>query len=57
MRMPWLGVARGRIVGRKNHFMRAQGVTEARQRHFFIAFERVEERFKLRLVRMIGNIA
>src|SRR6266496_1433863 len=52
-----MGVTLGRVVGRKNDFVGAQRVRQARQRHLLPEIQGAEERFKLRLIRMIGDIA
>src|SRR5262245_22165669 len=45
------------IVRGEDHFVRAQGVGEAGQRHLLSQSERTEERFELRLVGVVRDIA
>src|SRR5687768_7452432 len=44
-------------VGRKNNFVRSQGVAEAGERHFFVHVQRVEEGLELHLIGMIRHVA
>ena len=55
--MPFMRVALGGTVGGKDHFVSAHRMGQACQRHIMPGIEGVEESLKLRLVRMIGDIA
>src|SRR5438552_9231720 len=57
MPVPFVRVALGRTVCREDHFVGAQGVSQAGERHFMPCIQRGEERFKLRLIRMIRKFA